>query len=53
MENTKKCKDENGHIYNFLESQEMDNKQTAWIFYCQKCLDIRLITKSISMEHID
>jgi len=52
MEKTKKCQ-QGVHIYNFLESQEMENKQTAWIFYCQKCLDIRLVTKSLSMAQVD
>ena len=52
MEKFKKCQ-QGHHIYNFLEKQEMKNKQTAWIFYCKKCLDIRLITKSLSLGQVD
>ena len=55
VEKITKCKEDghNGHIYSFLENQELENKQTAWIFFCKKCLDIRLITKSLSMEQVD
>ncbi|MBU0757280.1 MAG: hypothetical protein KKF44_04390 [Nanoarchaeota archaeon] len=49
---TEKC-GECIHIYNFLENQEMENKLTAWVFYCKKCLDIRLVTKSTSLEQVD
>lgn len=47
-----KCLTEN-HVYNYLDSEELENKETAWIFYCKKCLNIRLITKSSSMKELD
>jgi hypothetical protein len=55
MEKKSKCIEDghNGHIYSFLERHELESKQTAWIFFCKKCLDIRLITKSLSLEQVD
>ena len=34
MQETKRCQ-QGIHIYNFLETQEMENKQTAWIFFAK------------------
>jgi hypothetical protein len=41
------------HKYIYLEDANLESGQSAWIFYCKKCLDIQMKSKTIPITNLD
>ena len=48
MEAKKECE----HNYRLIETNELNDK-AIWIFYCSRCLDIRIKHQSVSMNKVN